>query len=92
MYAKYYFELRAISDTEYSFPLEPLDQEGAEKIEARSRGVEIAERNIRTRGHRSSSLDAYEGRRFLTLEQFQNKVGKKWQKEVVITTMTEDED
>lgn len=94
MYAKYYFELRAISDTEYSFPLEPLDQEGAEKIEARSRGVEIAERNIRTRGHRSSSLDAYEGRRFLTLEQFQNKVGKKWQKEElgVITTIEDDED
>lgn len=38
MYAKYYFELRALfKDNQKEFPLRPLDKNDAEKLEIRSR-------------------------------------------------------
>jgi hypothetical protein len=41
VYAKYYFELRTLSELdELSFPLKPLSEEGAVMMEARSRGAE----------------------------------------------------
>jgi len=76
VYAKYYFELRALSElTEGNFPLRPLDHQGAEELEARSRGLEV---NIRNRGsYRTGSLDPYLKDSPVTLEQLQTKFGKK---------------
>ena len=38
LYAKYYFELRALfKDNEKEFPLKPLDKRDAEKLEIRSK-------------------------------------------------------
>lgn len=76
VYAKYYFELRALSDlTEGNFPLRPLDHKGAEELEARSRGIEV---KIRNRGsYRTNSLDTYHRDSPVTLEQLQKKFGKK---------------
>lgn len=38
MYAKYYFELRALfKDNEKEFPLRPLDKNDADKLEIRSK-------------------------------------------------------
>jgi len=41
VYAKYYFELRTLSELdEHTFPMRPLSEEGAVLLEARSRGAE----------------------------------------------------
>ena len=38
MYAKYYFELRALfKDNEKEFPMKPLDQKDADNLEVRSK-------------------------------------------------------
>lgn len=38
LYAKYYFELRALfKDNEKEFPLKPIDKKEAERLEVRSR-------------------------------------------------------
>jgi hypothetical protein len=43
LYAKYYFELRALfKDNEKEFPLKPLDKYEAEKLEVRSGGYQEA--------------------------------------------------
>jgi len=37
-YAKYYYELRALSEKDHAhFPVKPLDEDGLKKIEDRSR-------------------------------------------------------
>jgi len=54
MYAKYYFELRDLSDLpQNAFPLKPLDKERARLLEERSQGVEKRARNVQ----RSASID-----------------------------------
>jgi len=81
VYAKYYFQLRALSDrTEQNFPLKPLDHAGAEILEAKSRGVEEAAKMKNRGSHRALSLDAYQHNSPVTLEQLQNKFGKKMAK------------
>jgi len=45
LYAKYYFELRAIFKNEGEFPLNPLDVQGAQRLELRSSEVQTRERN-----------------------------------------------
>jgi len=41
VYAKYYFDLRALSEVDDEhFPVKPLDKEGAAMLEAKSRGLE----------------------------------------------------
>jgi len=43
VYAKYYFDLRALSDVDDEhFPVKPLDKDGAALLEAKSRGLEEA--------------------------------------------------
>uniref|UniRef100_A0A6B2LEK4 Cyclin N-terminal domain-containing protein n=1 Tax=Arcella intermedia TaxID=1963864 RepID=A0A6B2LEK4_9EUKA len=79
VYAKYYFELRKLSDrTEEFFPLKPLDQKNASLLEAKSKGLEETEkiRNLHTK--RYYSLNPYEPKGSLSLEQFQASYGKKW--------------
>jgi len=43
LYAKYYFELRALFKNEAEFPLSPLDSRTAQKLEARSEEVKKSE-------------------------------------------------
>jgi len=47
VYAKYYFDLRALSDVDDDhFPVKPLDTEGAAQLEAKSRGLEEAKQKL----------------------------------------------
>lgn len=57
-YAKYYFELRSLAEQQDQiFPAEPLDREGALKLEARSRQKEDAMiQNASPSGGRSKSM------------------------------------
>jgi hypothetical protein len=56
VYAKYYFELRSLSERDAKhFPLKPLDKEGQLRLERRSKGVETQAKKV-TRSH---SMDAY---------------------------------
>eukprot|EP00033_Pygsuia_biforma_P003216 GCRY01003527.1.p1 GENE.GCRY01003527.1~~GCRY01003527.1.p1 ORF type:complete len:386 (-),score=96.53 GCRY01003527.1:793-1950(-) len=56
VYAKYYFDLRAISEKKCSlFPLQPLDLQGAHKLEARSAASETEVKDII---QRSTSVDS----------------------------------
>eukprot|EP01130_Rhizamoeba_saxonica_P014938 TRINITY_DN6607_c0_g1_i5.p1 TRINITY_DN6607_c0_g1~~TRINITY_DN6607_c0_g1_i5.p1 ORF type:complete len:202 (+),score=40.72 TRINITY_DN6607_c0_g1_i5:307-912(+) len=55
VYARYYFELRALSDKdENHFPLDPLDHESQEKLELRSKGIE--EEELAKRPKKSQSV------------------------------------
>jgi len=66
VYAKYYFELRTLSQMdEEAFPLKPLSTEQARLIEARSRGLEkqVAGEAATSGRRRSKSLDAPRGPR-----------------------------
>jgi len=79
VYAKYYFQLRSLSDTsEQFFPLQPLDTKTAAKIEARSLGLEETSKIQHVHSQRSSSLNPYEPKSTVSLEQFQSKFGKNW--------------
>jgi len=54
MYAKYYFELRDLSDLpQNAFPLKPLDKEKSRLLEERSQGIEKQARSFQ----RSASID-----------------------------------
>lgn len=76
-YAKYYFELRALSDQEDSFPMKPIDRDGAERLERKSAGLEAEEKrfNLYTRGQ-SESPYAPSGAG-LSLEDFRKSKGNK---------------
>jgi len=55
-YAEYYFELRSLSELDSNhFPLEPLDKQGAAKLEERSLKTEKAAKNPK----RSKSVDDF---------------------------------
>jgi len=58
VYAKYYFELRALSERDSQhFPLEPLNREGKERLEQRSLGVETSAKKKRIT--RSMSVESW---------------------------------
>jgi hypothetical protein len=44
LYAKYYFELRALFKNEAEFPLKPLDNSSASQLELRSQKIEESEK------------------------------------------------
>lgn len=54
LYAKYYFELRALFKNEAEFPLSPLDVTAAQKLEARSEEVKKNEMERAEKGDRLS--------------------------------------
>jgi len=54
LYAKYYFELRALFKNESEFPLSPLDVHSAQKLEARSEEVKKSEIERAERGDKLS--------------------------------------
>lgn len=55
VYAKYYFELRSLSERDAQhFPLMPLDHDGSAKLEARSKGLEKESRKKRITRSRSA--------------------------------------
>jgi hypothetical protein len=82
VYAKYYFQLRSLSDTsEQFFPLQPLDTKTAAKIEARSLGLEETAKIKHIHSQRSFSLNPYETAGTVSLEQLQSKLGKNWRGE-----------
>jgi hypothetical protein len=55
LYAKYYFELRALfKDNEKEFPLKPLDKYEAEKLEVRSGGYQEAFEEAIAARHKAS--------------------------------------
>eukprot|EP01098_Paradermamoeba_levis_P001162 TRINITY_DN1130_c0_g1_i3.p1 TRINITY_DN1130_c0_g1~~TRINITY_DN1130_c0_g1_i3.p1 ORF type:complete len:273 (-),score=55.91 TRINITY_DN1130_c0_g1_i3:191-1009(-) len=57
MYAKYYFELRALSDLdENTFPLKPLDKHSAEKLEEKA---QTQQKRIRKTTRRTLSMDSF---------------------------------
>jgi len=62
VYAKYYFDLRALSDVDDDhFPVQPLTAEGAAQLEAKSKGLEEAKQkspaNLLGAEKRSNSLN-----------------------------------
>lgn len=58
VYAKYYFELRALSERDSQhFPLEPLDKEQQDRLEARSLGAETSAKKKRIT--RSMSVESW---------------------------------
>jgi hypothetical protein len=60
-YAKYYFELRALSEVDKNhFPLEPLDKDTAQELEKKSGAREVAVRSTTT-FQKSKSMDSYVG-------------------------------
>jgi len=75
VYAKYYFELRALSDkTEEHFPLKPLDAKGASQLEARSIGLEEDAKVKNIHVQRSFSLNPYEASSYpVSIEEIQAK-------------------
>jgi len=78
VYAKYYFQLRALSDVDDdNFPVRPLDREGAELLEARSKGLEEAKKGSLAHDKRALSLNPYQGRKEtavgLSVEEIQKK-------------------
>uniref|UniRef100_A0A6B2LD21 Cyclin N-terminal domain-containing protein n=1 Tax=Arcella intermedia TaxID=1963864 RepID=A0A6B2LD21_9EUKA len=80
VYARYYFELRSLSEmNEENFPVKPLDQQRAVLLERISKGME--QKAKRKRSGRSLSMDwnSYRPAGRVTLEQFQNRFCKKWQ-------------
>lgn len=55
VYAKYYFELRSLSERDAQhFPLQPLDHDGSARLEARSKGLEKDARKKRITRSRSA--------------------------------------
>jgi len=74
LYAKYYFDLRALSDrTEDHFPLKPLDAKGVQRLEAKSRGLEEIDRIFQS-PQRANSLDVlYQSNSQASKEQVQLK-------------------
>jgi len=54
LYAKYYFELRALFKNEAEFPLSPLDVATAQKLEARSEEVKKSEMDRAEKGDKLS--------------------------------------
>jgi hypothetical protein len=65
VYAKYYYELRSLSEKDAShFPLKPLDEFGLKKLEERSRGLDKKARGQvekeKPRLVRSTSHESYE--------------------------------
>ena len=60
VYAKYYFELRTLSERDdKNFPLKPLDKKGAKRLEKRSTGVEETAKMKKIT--RSKSADRWSG-------------------------------
>jgi len=58
VYAKYYFALRSVAEkSDKNFPLQPLTVQGAEKLEAKSSGIEKTVR--KNNFQRSHSMDPY---------------------------------
>jgi len=58
VYAKYYFDLRALSDVDNEhFPVKPLDYEGALALEAKSKGLEESRKIGLIHEKRSNSLN-----------------------------------
>jgi hypothetical protein len=58
VYAKYYFELRALSERDSQhFPLEPLNKEGQDRLEQRSLGAETSAKKKRIT--RSQSVESW---------------------------------
>jgi hypothetical protein len=80
IYAKYYFDLRALSDlTEENFPLRPLDEKGVSLLEARSRGAEEEIKKQRIHADRAQSLDPYvPNKTTVSIEQIQKSMSGKW--------------
>jgi len=79
IYAKYYFELRSLSDiTEEFFPLKPLDGKMASIIEARSIGIEETEKIKNIHQHKFYSLEPYQSNSSLSIEQLQSKYANKF--------------
>jgi len=68
IYAKYYFELRSLSDlTEKNFPPEQLNRQGVEELEARSHGIQVKLQRFKSR--RTKSLNEYTSPAKIMLEQ-----------------------
>jgi len=60
VYAKYYFDLRALSDVDDDhFPVKPLDFEGAKSLEAKSIGLEESKKGAFIHDKRSNSLNHF---------------------------------
>jgi len=79
VYAKYYFDLRALSDlTEENFPLRPLDEQGIALLEAKSRGAEEEIKKQRIHAERTQSLDPYVPNKTVSIEEIQKSLSGKW--------------
>jgi len=78
VYAKYYFELRSLSDiTEEFFPSKPLDAKMACLLEARSVGLEEKVKMDQINAQRSGSLNPYQSNTTLGVEEIQSKYANK---------------
>jgi len=79
VYAKYYFDLRALSDlTEDNFPLSPLSDKGISLLEAKSRGAEEEIKKQRIHGDRAVSLNPYVPSKTVSIEEIQKSMSGKW--------------
>lgn len=80
VYAKYYFDLRALSEkTEDNFPLKPLSQNKAEDLEAKTRGLEESTKRKHVHYTQSKSLNPYTGpNTSLSVEELSKTYGKNW--------------
>lgn len=79
VYAKYYFDLRALSDIDDEhFPVKPLDKTGAELLEAKSRGLEERRKTDLIHDKRAASLPGLSHHKLekpLSFEEMQKKFG-----------------
>jgi hypothetical protein len=74
VYAKYYFELRALSEvSEDSFPMKPLDRDGAVRLEKKSEGVEIEAKRFNMTGRSQSEAPYAPSANSISMEDFRKK-------------------
>jgi len=79
VYAKYYFDLRALSDVDDEhFPVKPLDAEGAAMLEAKSRGLEkesqTSPRDVERRAGSLPTIQLPKREKPLSIEELRNKL------------------
>jgi len=74
VYAKYYFELRALSEvSEDSFPMKPLDRDGAVRLEKKSEGVETEAKRFNMTGRSQSEAPYAPSANSISMEDFRKK-------------------
>jgi len=83
VFAKYYFNLRSLSEvTEENFPLKPLTKEAGLLLESRSRDIEQIVREKGIYNVTSKSLDPYKpNQHLMTLSELRKKYAHKYQDE-----------